>query len=212
MIRFSEGTPLYYHSLAYPKVFSRVLLSKATGTELPSLLFLQNINLLISFPLAGVGAFYLVRHFTQSTAGALTGGFVFAFNPSHVTHVMHHAGVSSIEFIPFFVFSYLVAIERRSVIWLALAIAFYVLSALSSWYYLFYIAYFIVFHAAYTIYCNRTFPRGWSLLSPIACLTGVVLVLSPLLVPMVRAAMGSTSVYLKGTDVFVADLFGYTVF
>src|SRR5262245_44789307 len=170
------------------------MLSKVIGTELSSLFFLQNISLLISFPLAGVGAFYLVRHFTQNGAGALTGAFVFAFNPSHVAHVMHHAHVSSIEFIPFFVLSSLVAFERKSIIWLGLAIAFYGLSALSSWYYLFYIAYFIAFHTVYTVIRDRAFPKGWNRLTPIACLAGVVIVLSPLLVPMVRAAMGPTSV------------------
>lgn len=81
--------------------------------KLADLLFLQNMSLLISFPLAGVGAFYLVRHFTQNVAGALVGGFIFAFNPSHVAHVMHHTHVSSIEFIPFFVLSYLLAIEKK---------------------------------------------------------------------------------------------------
>jgi hypothetical protein len=212
MIRFPEGTPLYYHSFAYPKVFAVALLSKVTGTQLPSLLLLQNISLLISFPLAGVGAFYLVQHFTQNWVGALIGGFVFAFNPSHVAHVMYHAGVSSIEFIPFFVLSYLVAIERKNIIWLGLAIAFYVLNALCCWYYLFYIAYFIVFHTVYTAIRNRAVPSGWSLFSPIACLVGVVLALSPLLVPMVRAAMGTTSVYSGGSNFFVADVFGYAAF
>src|SRR5215470_206961 len=157
MIKFPEGTPLYYHSFAYPKVFAVALLSRAIGTELPSLLFLQNISLLISFPLAGVGAFYLVRHFTQNWIGALTGAFVFAFNPSHVAHAMHHVHVSSIEFIPFFVLSYLLAIEKKSIIWLGLAIAFYALSALSCWYYLFYIAHFIAFHTVYTVIRDRAF-------------------------------------------------------
>ena len=212
MIRFPEGTPLYYHSFAYPKVFAIALLSRATGTELPSLLFLQNISLLISFPLAGVGAFYLVRHFTQNGAGALTGAFVFAFNPSHVAHVMHHAHVSSIEFIPFFVLSYLVAIERKSIIWLVLAIAFYGLSALSSWYYLFYIAYFIAFHTVYIVIRDHAFPKGWNLLTPIACLAGAIIVLSPVLVPMVKMAIGSTSVYASGVHDFVADVSGYVIF
>jgi len=211
MIRFPEGTPLYYHSFAYPKVFAVALLSKMAGTDLRSLLFLQNISLLISFPLAGVGAFYLVQHFTKNWAGALMGGFIFAFNPSHVAHVMHHAGVSSIEFIPFFVLSYLVTIERKSIIWLGLAIAFYVLSALSCWYYLFYIAYFIVFHTVYTLIRDRALPSGWSLFTPIACLVGVAVVLSPLLVSMVSAPMGTVPVY-GGSNFFVADVFGYAVF
>jgi hypothetical protein len=176
------------------------------------LLFLQNISLLISFPLAGVGAFYLIRHLTQNEAGALLGGFVFAFNPSHVAHVMHHIGISSIEFIPFFVLSYLVAIERKSILWMAAASGFYVLSALSCWYYLFYIAYFMAFHTVYMFIRDRTFLRGWDLLTPLVCLLSALISLSPLLVPMARTAMGPVSVYVGGSNFFVADVLGYVVF
>ena len=211
MIQFPEGTPLYYHSFAYPKVFTIALLSKVVGTDLSSLLLLHNISLLISFPLAGVGAFYLIRYFTKNTAGALVGSFVFAFNPSHVEHVMHHAGVSSIEFIPFFVLSYLFTIERKSVFCLGCAIVFYALSSLSSWYYLFYIACFVGFHTVYRGIRDRALPRGWNLLAPIACLVGGVVALSPLLIPMVRLAMGPVPVYL-GIDLFVADVFSYFTF
>src|SRR5262245_42700007 len=122
MIRFPEGTPLYYHDFNYPKVFVIALISKVVGTELSSLLLLHNVSILISFPLAGVGAFYLVQHFTKNATAALVGSFVFAFNPSHVAHVLHHAGVASIEFIPFFVVSYLLSIERKSMLWLGSAI------------------------------------------------------------------------------------------
>ena len=114
---------------------------KFVGTSTTSLIFIQNSSLLISFPLAGTGAFYLVRYLTANTAGALLGGFLFAFNPSHVEHVMHHAGVSSIEFIPFFILTYLLTIERKSLLFLLLTIILYAINALFCWYYLFYIGY-----------------------------------------------------------------------
>jgi hypothetical protein len=79
---------------------------------------LHNLSLLISFPLAGTGAFYLARYLTANTAGALLGGFLFAFNPSRVEHVMHHAHVSSIEFTRFFMLTYLMTIERKSLLFL----------------------------------------------------------------------------------------------
>jgi hypothetical protein len=211
LIRFPEGTPLYYHGFAYPKVFAVALLSKVVGTETTSLIFLHNISLLISFPLAGVGAFYLVRYLTTNAAGALLGAFVFAFNPSHVEHAMHHANVSSIEFIPFFILSYLVTIERRNLLLLLLTIVLYALNALSSWYYLFYLAYFIAFHTVYIAIRDRALPRGWQLFTPVVCLAGVVAALSPILVPMVRAAMGNASVYEQG-HTYVADVFAYLAF
>jgi hypothetical protein len=210
--RFPEGTPLTYHSFAYPQVFAVAVLSKVLGLNPSSLLLQQNLSLLISFPLAGTGAFYLVRHFTANTAGALLGGFIFAFNPSHVEQVMHHANVAQIEFIPFFVLAFLLAIERKSVVLLSSAIILFALNALSCWYYLFYVAYFIVFHVLYVAVRDRVLPRGWLLIAPLACLTGAVAVLSPFLVPMVRAALASQSVYETGSDEFVANLLAYPAF
>jgi hypothetical protein len=212
LIRFPEGTPLYYHFFAYPKVFVIAVISKIVGTDMASLILLQNLSLLSSFPVAAIGAFYLVRHFTANTAGALVGGFVFAFNPSHIEHVMHHAHVSSIEFIPFFVLTYLLTIERKSLPFLSLTIVLYALNALSCWYYLFYIAYFIAFLTLYVAFRDRALPSGWQLFVPVACLAGVIVVLSPLLVPMVRAAMTSNSVYEGGANIYVADVFAYAAF
>jgi hypothetical protein len=97
-------------------------------------------------------------------------------------------------------------------LFLFLAIAFYALNALSCWYYLFYIAYFIAFHTLYIAIRDHAAPRGWQLLTPVACLVGVSVVLSPILVPMVRTAMGGASVYAEGADVYVADLFAYLAF
>src|SRR5262249_30511697 len=212
LIRFPEGTPLYYHSFAYPKIFTIALLSKILSTETSTLIMLHNLCLLISFPLAGIGTFYLARHLTSNTIGSLLGGFIFAFNPSHVEHVMHHAHVSSIEFIPFFVFTYILALERKSLLFLFLSIAFYALNALSCWYYLFYIAYFIAFHTLFIAIRDRIAPRGWQLFTPIACLAGVIAVLSPMLIPMVRAGLGNDLVYMDGGDFYVADLFAYPAF
>ena len=127
---------------------------------------------------------------------------------------MHHAHVSSIEFIPFFVLTYLLTIERKSLLLLLLTIALYALNALSCWYYLFYIAYFIAFHTLYIAIRDRASPRGWQLLTPVACLAGVIAALSPMLLPMVRAAIGSALVYPVGPggDLYVADLFAYPAF
>ncbi|MFZ1102514.1 MAG: hypothetical protein WAN86_06670 [Hyphomicrobiaceae bacterium] len=213
LIRFPDGTPLYYHSFAYPKVFAIAFLWKLFGgTDAISLVSMQNLSLLISFPLAGTGAFYLVRHLTGSNAGALLGGFVFAFNPSHMQHAMHHAGVSSIEFIPFFILFYLLAIERKSLLSILGATVFYVLSALSCWYYLFYLAYFMAFHVIYLAARDRALPGGWQLVTPAAILAGAFAMLAPVLLPMVRTALGSASVYIEGSDKYVADLFAYFAF
>ncbi len=210
LLRFPEGTPLIYQSFAYPQVFAVVGLSRIFGTDMRTLVALQNITVLASFPLAGVGAFYLVRHLVHSTVGGLIGGFVFAFNPSHVAHALHHAGVSSIEFLPFFVLAYLLALERRSVVWLGTAVAFYALSALSCWYYLFYCAYFVGFHLLYQRVRDHGWPRGWNLAAPVLCILSASAILLPLILPM--ALMARPSMYNPGGNFFVADLLGYVAF
>jgi hypothetical protein len=211
LIRFPEGALLNYHSFAYPQIFVLTLLAKLFGTDHGTLVALQNLTLLSSFPLAGVGAFYLVRHFTHHTAASLVGGIIFAFNPSHVVHVMHHAHVSQIEFIPFFVLAYLVALEKKSPPWLAAAVVFYALSALSCWYYLFYIAYFIVFHAIYSYLRDGKPLAGWQLRAPITCMLGTVVLLSPLLLPMFAQA-GMQSGHPGGASRYVADIEAFFTF
>jgi hypothetical protein len=212
LLRFPEGTSLHLHAFAYPKVFAIALLTGIAGTDIATLVLQQNLSLLISFPLAGVGAFYLARHLTGSSAGALLGGFVFAFNPSHVEHVMHHAGVSSIELLAPFVLLYLLAARRKSPACLALAIVVYAIAALSSWYYLVYLACFILFHSLYVALLDRRLPRGWQLAPAVVCPVAVVAILAPILVPMATAAMHVAVAAGSEPNAYVADLLGFVAF
>ncbi len=212
LLRFPEGTPLAYQSFAYPQVSALALISRAFGLGPSTLLLQQNISLLISFPLAATGTFYLVRHFINNTPGALLGGFVFAFNPSHIEHVREHAHVSQIEFIPFFVLAFLLTLEKRSIVWLSLSIILFALNALSCWYYLFYVGWFVVFHTLYVAVRDRALPRGWQLLAPVGCLVGVVVLLSPLLLRMFRIGVSGAPIYLPGSDSYVADVTAYLAF
>jgi hypothetical protein len=214
LIRFPDGTPLYYHSFDYPQIAMVVLLSKFAGSAPPTIHLLQNITLLASFPLAAVGSFFLTRHFTRDYLGASVGGFVFAFSPWHVEQVMQHAHVSSIEFIPIFVLAYLLALERRSIGWLFAAGLLYALNALSCWYYLVYIGYFLVFHAVATAIQKPGGNPYWILAAPLVCIVGTLLLLSPLIVPMVSEAIRGLPVYTDPDDAktYVADVAAYVGF
>jgi len=210
LLRFPEGTPLIYQSFAYPQLFSVAMLSRWLGTNIQTLVWLQNLTLLASFPLAGIGAYCLVRHLTQSVVGGLVGGFVFAFSPFHIAQASHHAGVASIEFLPFFVLAYLLALERQSLWWLAAAALCNALSALSCWYYLFYGGYFLAFHALYARVRDGAWPGGWPLRAPLLCFGLTIVILSPFLVPMILAS--APSLYFPGAKLFVADLAGFVAF
>jgi hypothetical protein len=92
------------------------------------------------------------------------------------------------------------------------ATALYGLSALSCWYYLFYLAYFMAFHVAYVAIRDRVLPSRRQLLASFACLIGVPVVLTPIVLPMVGTALSGTSVYIGGADFYVADLSTYLAF
>lgn len=203
LIRYPEGMDLHYHTFAFPQVFSVVLLTALFGAG--HLVLFQNLTLLAAFPLAGLGAYLLVRHVTGNDIAALVGAFVFAFNPSHFQHALHHANVESIEFIPFFVLAYLLALERRSYVWLALSAVFWALNGLACLYYLFYAGFFVVFHTIYLMVREKSFPAGWKLFVPVASAAGAALLMSPILIPMLGET-GNPATYDVGANTFVVDL------
>jgi len=211
LIRAPEGVSLIYHSFAYPQIFAVWLLSRIFGTDLSTLVLLQNLTNLASFPLAATSAYYLCRHLGGGRIGSTAGGFIFAFNPWHIAQVMHHAHVAGIEFLPLFALCYLLALERKSYGWLGGAILFYALSALSCWYYLFYCLYFLAFHLLYLRVHEHRWPRGWRLAAPALCLTGVGVLLSPLILPMALHGLQNNA-YHPGGNYFSADLLGYLAF
>jgi hypothetical protein len=209
LIRHPEGTTLHYHSFSYPKLLVAAIFGSVFGVRLTNLVALENLLLIVSFPISAIGGFYLVRHFTRDTVGALAGGTVFAFNPSHVAHLAHHLHVSSIEFSPFFALSFILAVERRSRGFVVLSTICFALSALSCWYYLFYCGYFMLFWYAVVAIKQKRFLNSWPLIVILCNIVGVLVLLSPLVVPMIVQAKAGANVYAGGTDLFVADVSGY---
>lgn len=181
-------------------------------TNLTSLVGLENLLLLVSVPISAIGAFYLVRHFTRDFIGALIGGAVFAFNPSHIAHIAHHMHVSSIEFIPFFAWIFILAVERRRWIFVLLSTLCAALSGLSSWYYLFYCLYFMLFYYVFLAFKQKRLLQAWPLRVILSNVVGILLLLSPLLVPMVAQAFSGVDVYGEGADQYVADIVAYLAF
>jgi hypothetical protein len=204
-IRFPEGTSLSYHSFAWPQIAVVALLAKVFGSGIATLVAMQNLTLLATFPLSATSMFLLARHLLGDVegrdVGAALAGFVFAFNPWHVEQVMHHAHVANIEFLPLFVLFYLRALAEKSFRLLAAAIAMMTLSALSCWYFLFYALYFLVFQFVYASVRDRTWPRGWALAAPVLCLGGTALLLTPWLVEMLGFHPG----LYPGGNLLVAD-------
>lgn len=212
MLTFPEGASLYFHTFAYPRLALVWMGAAIFGAERETLIVLHNVTHLLSFPLSGLGAYLLVRKFTDEPLSAWAGGFVFAFNPSHVQHALHHVGITSIEFFPFFALFYWQAIEKRSAAWLAAAVLCMAVAALSSLYYLFYCGYFMLFHMAAMAWRERVLPRRWSLAAPVLTGAAALLLLMPLVIPMMRQMASGDFSYPPGHATFVIDLAAYALF
>jgi hypothetical protein len=181
-------------------------------STLPVLVGLHNGILLASFYLAGIGAYYLAYYFTKQFWAAWIGGFIFAFSPFHFAHSLHHMHVATIQYIPFFVLCVLRLEETYRMRYGVGAVIWFILGALSSWYYLFYNLFFLLF-----LYLYRAIQTPKLLIQPLLSQTaaitgGSLLLLSPLLLPMIREASANPHTYAGGHDYFVADLVGLFIF
>jgi hypothetical protein len=170
-------------------------------------------NLLIfhTFVVAGLGAFCLIRYLTADFKASLLGGFIFAFNPSHFAHSLHHLTIASIQFIPFFVLFFIKATREKTKINIFLAALFMTLNALGDWNYLVYDLVFILLGLIYLLWRRRA--AAWEAIKRIIWIPVLaILFLAPLIVPMIWTSIGRTFFkILPGHDIYVADFFSFFV-
>ena len=214
LLFYPEGVSLVYHSFAYPNLFLIFAIRKILFLPLTiaTLVGMHNLMLLVSYYLSAIGGFYLAKHYTNDNLSSLLGGFIFGFSPFHFAHTLHHMGVAAIQYIPFFVLCFLSFLETRNWKPFIGAVIFYWLSALSCWYYLFYIAYFLLFYYCFEAVQKRTFLTKRLLKPILAIFASVILLLSPIVMPMISQSIGNPNVYTDGHNVYVADLLAFFVF
>ncbi len=141
---FPNGSSLYYVAWSFYNLLLTFPLRLLMGNVAA-----YNLIILHSFPLAGIGAFLLIKYLTRNSWLALLGGFLFAFSPFHFARAQHHFHINTLQFVPFFVLYYIRAIREGTARNLVLATLFFLLNALSDWNYLFFASYFILFSYIY---------------------------------------------------------------
>ncbi len=150
---YPYGTPLYLHSLAISNSLLAVPLQLVLGR-----VGAFNLFALLSFPLAGYGAYLLARHLLGDTLyrewGALLAGLVYSFGPFHFVKMLQYLpNLVSIQWIPFYILFMLKlekAATRRDIIKYGLLTALFFLLILSVDYY--YTLYTIIFTGLYWIW------------------------------------------------------------
>lgn len=173
---------------------------------------IYNLFILHSFILAGIGTYGLLRYLKLGRPESLVGGFIFAFNPSHLAHAQHHVTIASIHWIPFFVWFFIKAMKEEKKLNVFLSSLFLILAALCDWNYL---VFGLIFVLASYLYLSLQKKQLW--IKPAAHKMSLVVglsvaVLSPLIIPMIILGAGrSFKMSLPGHNIYVADMLGFFI-
>jgi hypothetical protein len=176
-----------------------------------------NSVVLLSFGLAGYGGYLLCLHTLSRlhppgrglTGAAFVGGLIFTMAPFHMAHLLGHMQVFSMIWPPFYVLWLLRTLEPWARpgrppsprLWrnIALSALFLGLATLVDWYHTLYLLLFTGLTLLWMLWRNRRFlttsGSGWlthPFFGPLMTIAAIGLLfglaLSPLLLPMVRAA------------------------
>lgn len=198
---YPEGSSFYYHAWSFYNLSVYSLLRSAFDAAIS-----YNALVLMTFPLSGLSAFLLFRYLTGNRWLALLGGFLFAFNPSHMERAQHHLNIATIQFLPLFVLFYIRSIRERSWLWPLLAAGALILNATADWNYLVFCLSFMVFSYVYLMVRRRRLWL-WDVAWKSSVVAGAaVVVLSPLLLPMVRLGLEAGGAQAGGHNQFVVDM------
>ncbi len=208
LLYYPTGVGLYFHTL---NPFNGV-------TTLPVQLSLglipaYNAVVFLSWSLAGYGVYLLVRWLLRTapdrvipnapfaishSLAAFIAGAIFTFSPFHMAHLLGHMQVMSLQWIPFYLLYLLRAMaqQRTGKSWwrsALLAGGFLTLTGLCDWYFVLYLFFFTGLLLLWELGVSaRRYGIGkrWLALPLPPLLAGIVMlvILSPLLVPMVREA------------------------
>ena len=147
-IFYPEGVPMIFSSFS--------LFGQLIGVPLQMLFGLAatyNIVWLLSFILAGYGAFLLVRYLTGNDTAAFVSGIIYAFSPYHFEQAQMHIGATTIEWIPFCALFLMKMFREKSLKSAFLAGVFFILVALSDSQYMMFMAMLVGLLFLFEIYC-----------------------------------------------------------
>ena len=175
---YPEGVSLLFHPLDVSDGLLALPLYGLLGGDTA-----YNLLVLLSFVLAGYGAYLLALELTGRPGASFVAGLVFGLSPYHFLRVdLGHLNLAAIQWLPFFVLCLLRYLERGSKRAGLLAVFFLAFTALNSWY--------------YVVYCGLLALAAvfWPTPGPFAARLGRVglvlgaaaLLLSPLWLPMAQ--------------------------
>lgn len=153
-----------------------------------NLITVYNIILVASFVLTGYFMYLLAYYLTKHRTASVLAGLIFTLCPYHTAHALAHLQLVSMQFIPLYILYLFKSFDTPRKRYPRLAALFLVLTALCSWYYLFFLAIFTGLYALYRWIRRQNSIRFIVKTSvPIVALT--LIALSPIFIGMIRSVV-----------------------
>ncbi|MBX3010721.1 MAG: hypothetical protein KF832_04405 [Caldilineaceae bacterium] len=221
LLYYPTGVGLYFHTL---NPFNGLL---TLPIQLSNGLFLAyNTVVFFSWTLAGYGVYLLTRWLIaqsrygvakpSSAVAAFVAGAIFTFAPFHMAHLLGHMQVMSLQWIPFYILCLLQAIDayQRRKPWLRRALLagfFLTLTGLCDWYFVLYLFFFTALVMLWQLRVGlraHTQPAKWpkvlaAVFPPAVAGLFMLLLLSPVLIPMVREATQFSFMVRPTSDLYI---------
>jgi len=209
LLDYPAGVYLYFHTL---NIFNGLTFLPVTLNA--GELVAYNVAALFSFVAGGYGSYLLALwvlqdHPNRATLptllrhlAAFVSGFVLAFSPYHMAHLLGHMQLISLEWLPFYALAILVLFRRTAYqqdrrLWTTLAYSAFaafllVLVALCDWYYAFYMVLLSVLFWVGTLMRCRSMGEIVRQTAALAMVGLLFLIATgPLLIPMIRETLTS---------------------
>jgi len=101
------------------------LLSKLLTNLFSSDIAASNFIILISFPLAGLAVYLIIKEITNNRLAAFFAGLAFAFSPFHLARAEIHINLVSIYWLPFFLYFLIKTLKSSTVLnWIMTGVLF----------------------------------------------------------------------------------------
>ncbi len=209
-IFYPIGTDLYVHSLSPAAGFFTIPFQLTFG-----LVFSYNLLIILSFVLAGYGAYRLSYYITGDKKAAFFSGLAFGFSAYHFARGWGHMNLVSIQWIPFYVLFLLKMRKDPSLKNVLFAVFFLVLTALmADLQYIVFLGMFTAILLIYDLLFNRE--HFWRFFMKLGIMTAVFLGIMVLIIgPFFYGMLTGEYAYAKSPGfesvLFSADLLGFFV-
>lgn len=200
------GTSLFFDSTNLANFIAAIPLQSFLGS-----IAAYNLLSLLAFVLSGYGIYLLAKYLTGDKKSSFIAGIIYTFSSYHFIHFAGgHLDIISMQWIPLYVLFLIKMVKEKGMKNAVFAAVFLALAALSTWYYMMYLAVFTAVFLTYCFFRSRSSVLNFDFIKKFCLMAALFgLIVSPIAYPMMAEKDGYAST--SRSVFFSADLLGFFV-